>query len=165
MKNIIPTIKYIKLTLKHKYFVFRAGLKFRVPIFNLIIHDWSKFTPSEAPHYGRQFFGDKNDDLGFARAWNHHQNYNPHHWEYWVMVNGHERGGFNAGDPIPMPEKYVREMVADWFGAARAYEGRWPVNLEEWDWFQFNFHKINVHKSTRFFIRRLLDDYFSKLSK
>ena len=64
MYNTKPTLKYIWLTVKHKVFVFRAGLRTKAPLWRLIIHDWSKFTPSEAPHYGRQFFGDKSDPEG-----------------------------------------------------------------------------------------------------
>jgi hypothetical protein len=36
---------------------------------------------------------------------------------------------------LPMPEKFVREMVADWMGAGRAITGRWDVN----DWYRPNF--------------------------
>lgn len=145
---MIPTLKYLWLTLKHKWFVLLAGLQTGAPIWLLVIHDWSKFTPSEAPHYGRQFFGKADDALGFSKAWNHHQKTNPHHWEYWVMVSGHDRGGFPDGSPLPMPEKYVREMVADWLGASRAYEGHWPKSLMEWKWFVTNISKINIHPDT-----------------
>ena len=146
---MIPTLKYIWLTIKHKWFVFLAGLKTKTPLWQLIIHDWSKLTLSEAPHYGRQFFGKGDDPLGFSYAWNHHQKSNKHHWEYWVMVTGHNRGGFPDGAALPMPERYVREMVADWMGASRAYEGKWPVTLGRWPWWQKNFSKLNLHPKTR----------------
>lgn len=151
-----PTLQYLWLTCKHKWFVFRAGLKTKTPLHLLIIHDWSKFTPSEAPHYGRQFFGSKDDPLGFSRAWNHHQKTNPHHWEYWVMVTGHNRGGFPDGSALPMPEKYAREMLADWLGASRAYEGKWPKSLESWNWWAKNFAGLNLHPETRAFLLRIV---------
>lgn len=143
------TWKYIWLTIRHKWFVFCAGIKTKTPLWQLIIHDWSKFAPLEAPAYGRQFFGDQNDPLGFSRAWNHHQKTNPHHWEYWIMISGHNRGGFPDGSALPMPERYVREMVADWLGASRAYEGRWPRSLMSWKWFIENFGKLRLHPVTR----------------
>ncbi len=63
-------MKYFILTLKHKWFVLLAGLRVRkIPLWRLIIHDWSKFTKYELPHYERQFFGDKGDPEGFAKAW------------------------------------------------------------------------------------------------
>ena len=153
-----PTLQYLWLTLKHKWFVFRAGLKTKTPVYLLVIHDWSKFTPSEAPHYGRQFFGSKDDPLGFSRAWNHHQKANPHHWEYWVMVTGHNRGGLPDGSPLPMPEKYAREMLADWLGASRAYEGKWPVSLAGWSWWSKNFAGLNLHPETRAFLLKTVGE-------
>lgn len=157
MKNTIPTLKYAWLTIKHKCFVFLAGMKTGAPIVNLITHDFSKFSPSEISHYGRQFFGKKDDPLGFSKAWNHHQKANEHHWEYWVLVTGHNRGGYADGDALPMPEKYVREMVADWMGASRAYNGEWPESLDKWDWFKNNFEKIKLHPDTRKKIIEILE--------
>lgn len=153
--NIIPTLRYLWLTLKHKTFVFRAGLRTKAPIWRLIIHDWSKFTPAEAPHYGRQFFGAKDDPDGFARCWLHHQNHNPHHHEYWLSRSNHDRATHHAIGPhgaLPMPEWAVREMVADWMGASRAYEGVWPKNWATWRWLQASLRQKvlpSVHPLTR----------------
>ena len=158
--NIIPTLQYVWLTIKHKYFVFRAGIKTRAPIWNLVIHDWTKFLPSEAPHYGRQFFGSADDALGFTKAWLHHQSFNPHHWEYWIPRSGHSRGGYEDNQPISMPEPYVREMVADWMGASRAYEGSYPTELTEWQWMQKNWGKLNLHKHSRIRIIMVLQEVF-----
>lgn len=160
MNNLGPTLRCIWLTMKHKAFVFRAGLRTKANIWDLIIHDFSKFGASEAPHYGRQFFGDKSDPFGFAMAWAHHQNVNKHHWEYWIPRTGHARGGYPANEPMPMPERYVREMVADWFGAARAYEGKWPVSREEWGWFCKNFDGLRLHPETRALVNSVLDEVF-----
>lgn len=156
MKNCIPTLMYIWLTIKHKAFVFWAGLKTGAPLWRLIIHDYTKFLPSEAPHYGRQFFGDKSDPLGFTYAWNHHQKNNPHHWEFWIPATGHNRGGFQDGEPLPMPEHFVREMVADWLGASRAYEGKYPKTFEEWEWFEKNFNGIRLHPASRTLVIKIL---------
>ncbi len=151
MSNILPTLRYLWLTIRHKTFVFRAGLKTRAPLWRLIIHDWSKFTPAEAPHYGRQFFGSKDDPDGFARAWLHHQNVNPHHWEYWISRTGHDRASHLKG-ALRMPMWAVREMVADWMGASRAYGGEWPRDWQSWEWLQDNLRsKVlpRVHPETR----------------
>lgn len=155
------TLKYLWLTIRHKWFVFLAGLKTKAPIWQLVIHDWSKFTPMEAPAYGRQFFGAQDRPLEFSYAWNHHQKVNPHHWEYWVMISGHNRGGYPDGSALPMPEKYAREMVADWLGASRAYEGSWPVSLETWEWWQKNFSRLNLHPETRKLVEQIAKDSFT----
>lgn len=148
MGNVIPTVLFVLITLIHKWFVFVAGLRTGAPLWLLFIHDWSKFTPAEAPHYGRQLFGTKDDPIGFSKACLHHQNLNPHHWEYWIPRIEDDRGGFRDGDPLPMPEKYVREMVADWMGAGRVYEGEWPKSCNNWPWFEHNFPMLKLHPET-----------------
>ncbi len=37
-------INYFKYVVRHKWFVFLAGIKLGVPIMSLIIHDWDKFV-------------------------------------------------------------------------------------------------------------------------
>lgn len=146
-------MQYLLLTLKHKWFVFLACKRMGVPVWRAIIHDWTKFLPAELPHYNRQFFGDKSDPDGFARAWLHHQNHNPHHWEYWITRAEHSRGRANtANGCLPMPETYVREMIADWLGASRAYTGSWDMHK----WLEKNLSRIKVHPTTRDLIVRLL---------
>ena len=131
LSMFIWALRYARLTILHKVFVFGACRRLSVPIWRAVIHDWSKFTPTELPYYGRHFFGDKGDPDGFSLAWLHHQNHNPHHWEYWVTRSGHRRpGDFASGTapiPLPMPAIYVREMIADWMGASRAYTGSWGI--------------------------------------
>lgn len=161
--NRLTTAKYMWLTVRHKVFVFRAGLRTGAPIWQLVTHDTSKFSRAEAPHYGRQFFGDKGDPEGFGRAWLHHQNHNPHHWEYWIPRTGHNRGGDGGdGEPLPMPERYVREMVADWLGASRAYEGAWPASRESWPWLQKNLPGLRLHPETRASVERVLNEVFPR---
>jgi hypothetical protein len=152
-----PTLRYAWLTLRHKLFVFIAGRRLSVPLWRLVVHDLSKFTPYELPHYGRQFFGDRSDPLGFARAWLHHQNLNDHHWEYWIPRTAHMRSGFPDGEPLPMPEEAVREMVADWVGASRAYDGAWPT-LVDWPWMRTEYPKVRLHPETRALVEAVLEE-------
>lgn len=142
-------MKYFWLTIKHKWFVFIAGLKVKAPIWRLLIHDWSKFLPAELPHYQKQFFGLANNPKGFINCWLHHQNLHPHHWEYWIPRTGHNRCNppYRDNMPIPMPEWAVREMVADWLGAGRSYEGKYP-NVNNWVWFEKNKNKFRLHLDT-----------------
>jgi hypothetical protein len=44
-----------------------------------------------------------------------------------------------------MPDKYIREMVADWMGAGKAITGKWEVR----DWYEKNKHRIRLEKQTR----------------
>ena len=143
-------MKYFVLALKHKAFVFWAGLATKAPLWRLLIHDWTKLLPCELPHYSRQFFGKADDPGGFIRCWVHHQNSHPHHWEYWIPRTGHNRCDppYQDNMPIPMPEWAVKEMVADWIGASRAYDGRWPKN-GNWPWLMKAFPKMRLHPQTR----------------
>ena len=141
-------LAYLVYVLKHKWFVFYAGLYLQVPLWQLIIHDLSKFTPAEWPAYVRWFkTGDRSPEAkaAFDAAWEHHWLNNPHHWQYW------------AGDPpgallMPMPEKYLREMVADWCGAGRAISGKWDVLA----WWRKNEGRVSMHHTTRDRVDRLV---------
>lgn len=152
-------MKYLWLTLKHKWFVLLAGRRTRAPLWRLLIHDWTKLTPMELPHYQRQFFGKTDDPAGFVRCWLHHQNSNPHHWEYWIPRTGHSHCStpYPDNEPIPMPEWAIREMVADWLAAGRAYEGKWP-DVNDWRWLQQNFLRIakNLHPYSLCLLRTVL---------
>lgn len=116
-------LSYLRYVIRHKFFVFIAGLHYKAPFWRLIIHDWSKFLPSEWTPYAKTFYGSDGSSRykehpSFGRAWNHHQKRNKHHWQYWVTLR--DDGGVRA---VKMPEKCVREMVADWAGAGRAIHG------------------------------------------
>lgn len=143
-------MNYLWLTLKHKWFVFLAGLRTKAPLWRLLIHDWSKLTPSEYFGYQRQFFEERKSPAQWAETWLRHQNRNPHHWEFWVT-----RTARGAGRALPMPEWAVREMVADWMAASRAYEGEWPQK-GSWRWLNDNFAEIRLHPDSRRMTERVL---------
>jgi len=146
-------MKYFWVTLKHKWFILLAARKVGLPLWRAIVHDLSKFTRVELPHYDRQFFGDKDDPAGFAAAWLHHQNHNPHHWEYWITRSDHSHGASGAVDGcLPMPKTDVCEMIADWMAASRAYTGSWDMTK----WLSKNLNKIQLHPETRKQVNKIL---------
>lgn len=139
--------KYLKYILRHKWYVFLACLKMRVPLWRAIIHDWQKFTPTEWTPYVQSFYGPWDYDNrpawlvdAFDRAWLHHQHYGPHHWQFWLL-----REDSGATKALEMPETYVREMLADWVGAGQAITGE--NNLHKW--YIANKEKIVLHPRTR----------------
>lgn len=145
-----PHLKYLSYVLRHKWFVFLAGRKTGAPLWRLIIHDWSKFTPVEWGPYVRRFYSGNSDKLDkssdpddFHRAWTHHWHVNPHHWEHWLTAERH---------PMEMPDKFIREMVADWMGAGRAITGRWEVA----EWYSNSSHKMILHRNTRSKVEQIL---------
>ena len=140
--------KYLSYVLRHKWFVLLAGLKLRVPIHLLILHDISKFYPSEWFAYARTFYspsgkGQFESGTSFDMAWNAHQKRNKHHWQYWML--NMDDGGRKC---LPMPPRYRKEMLADWMGAGRAITGT-DNTLE---WYTNNRHKMKLHPETRTWI-------------
>jgi len=140
-------LKFLWSLLRHKWFVLRAGLIIKIPIWRLIVHDASKFSLFEFGRYARNFQGDysksPNDQKfvsdEFAMAWLHHENRNPHHWGHWIP-----RTGKSAHRPLPMPETYVREMIADCLGAGRTYTGSWDIAV----WLNSNGSQWDIHSTT-----------------
>jgi hypothetical protein len=134
--------KYLKAVLRHKWFVFLAG-RGTVSLWQLVKHDWSKFIPAEWTPYARSFYGPQPRTVAtrqaFDRAWLHHQHANPHHWQAWVL-----REDSGVTKVLPMPEKYRREMLADWRGAGRAYG-----NNDTAGWYEKNAARIMLHPETR----------------
>ena len=118
-------LAYLRYVLRHKWFVFVGCKTLGVSLWQAVIHDWTKFTPAEWGPYVRQFYqadGTKRrvrDTNGsydpnaqseeFKRAWLHHQR-QPHHWQAWLSIG--DGGGL---EPLAIPQKYVLEMVADWY--------------------------------------------------
>ena len=148
---------YLNYVIRHKWFVLVAGRTMKVPLWRLLIHDWSKFLPCEWFPYVRSFYNpngskriwknrDPWDKMEFDVAWNHHQKANKHHWQYWILINDSDEPQLR---PQIMPEKYWREMIADWMAAGRAITGEWEV----WEWYAKNRDKIILHEQ----IRKLVD--------
>lgn len=156
-------LRYLGYIVRHKWFVLVAGLQTGAPIWRLLVHDWSKFLPSEWVPYAEMFYGhpivEHNRGAGecdllraerqaaFDRAWLLHQHRNPHHWQYWALK---EDGG--EVKALRMPDPLVREMVADWMGAGRAITGRWEVR----DWYSRNKHLMQLHPKSRALVETLL---------
>lgn len=131
---------YAKYLFRHKWFVFLAGAMTGAPLWRLVIHDWSKLRPCEWVPYREFFYGVRTPEVtaAFERAWLSHIHWNKHHWDHWCSK---DHGAFKA---LPMPDKYVREMVADWAGAGRAITGRWDLNV----WYEKNRSEMLLHDGT-----------------
>lgn len=146
------SVRYLGVILRHKFYVFVAGLRLKVPIARLIKHDMSKFSRAEFSQYRQRFYGDAKDPVGFKEALLHHYNSNDHHWEYWIILKRSfvSDGTADTEAPVPMPKAAVREMVADWMGASIAYGGEWAT-VHEWGWFVSNWPTVSqrMHATTR----------------
>lgn len=162
-------LSYIRSVLRHKWFVFVECCKLGIPWLG-IIHDWSKFLPSEWLPYARYFYGRypsvaeippglraqytalTKEDIAyqFDVAWLHHQHRNKHHWQRWLLTLDSARSNGKL-IPLPMPDRYCREMLADWRGAGRAYG-----NPNTAKWYSEHREQIQLHPSTRVWIEAQL---------
>jgi hypothetical protein len=151
-------VRYLWYLLRHKWYVLLASWKYGC-LWLGIVHDLSKFYPSEFFAYAEYFYGkwreaEEKDPsehermkLNFDLAWLYHQRRNPHHHQFWVQLKDD-----GIDDPMEMPEIYVREMLADWEGAGRAIHGR----IETLEWYEKNWHKMLLHPLTRSMVEKLL---------
>ena len=143
-------MKYAWITIKHKWYVLLASFKVDLPLWRALVHDLSKFSWAELPHYERQICGDKDDPKGFATAWLHHYHHNDHHWEHWIVESAHSRSnptrdGCIVDNCLEMPGICVQEMVADWLGKEMYLTGSWDMT----EWLEKSLPKMKLHPKTR----------------
>lgn len=150
-------LQYLRYVLRHKWHVLRGCLRLGVPLWRALIHDWTKFTPAEWGPYVRRFAQGRgsqldkaSDPIEFHMAWRHHWTRNPHHWEYWLPEPVALRQ--EDAQPLPMPDTYVREMIADWHGAGMA-QGQPDVA----GWYRAHSHTMLLHPDTRRRVEVLLE--------
>lgn len=142
---------YFKELLKHKYFVFQVGIKIKVPIIQLVIHDWRKFLPSELFRHTEYFYihgGIKSlsEIYEFEYAWDSHKIHGKHHWQEWVLRDAN--GNISL---LKMPNKFAKEMIADWACTFMASSG---INVFEW--YNSKKYTILLHSETRTYVEYLL---------
>jgi hypothetical protein len=150
--------KYLSYVLRHKWFVFIECCKLGIP-WRGLIHDMSKFLPSEWFAYAEYFYGEKLSDnycdvpvvnerkRRFDFAWLLHQHRNPHHWEFWLL---RKRNGAQVA--LSMPSVFKKELLADWRGAGRAISGKDNTV----DFYKKNHAQIELHPGTRRWIEEQL---------
>lgn len=128
--------------------------------FNIANHDKSKYSEEEYSQYDAYFYGKKTTEVkeDFNRAWLHHIHNNPHHWQYWVLLEDDPETKENYLC-IEIPIKYVFEMIADWWSFS------WKTgNLDEiFDWYDKHKNVIKLHKDTRKVVEDILEKISNKL--
>lgn len=117
-------------------------------------HDASKLLPNEYRAYDDYFYGGNRSNqvmAAFEYAWLQHQNKNPHHWQYWVLIN--DDPGKGQIKPLMMPVPYVLEMIADWWAFS------WKDNDlgEILDWYDKQKNHILLHPKTKKLVEKILE--------
>ena len=117
--------QHFKTITKHRILVmqgcFQVGLYWQG-----LTHDLSKYSPTEF-RIGAQYYqgtrspnAAEREDKGYSEAWMHHKGRNKHHYEYWVDLNPVTK----RYEPVPMPRRYLVEMVMDRRAACMTYQGK-----------------------------------------
>ena len=121
----MKALKHFITITRHRWLVregcFRIGLYWQG-----LTHDLSKYSPTEFLTGAKYYQGVRSpnaaerDEKGYSEAWMHHKGRNRHHYEYWTDMNKVSRNY----EAIPMPRKYLAEMVMDRRAACMVYEGK-----------------------------------------
>ena len=74
----------------------------------------------------------------------HHKGRNRHHWEYWTDM----LPGTRSYEAVPMPRKYLAEMVMDRIAACKVYQGDAYTDASALTYLLRSREKIMMHKKT-----------------
>lgn len=144
--------KHFKTITRHKWLVMKYC--FRVGLYRQgLLHDLSKYSPVEFMAGCKYYQGYRSpnnrerEDKGVSPSWLHHQGRNKHHFEYWVDY-APQADTVIAG--VPMPRRYVAEMVMDRISACRNYSGDTYTDAAPLEYFLKNKDRIwFIHKTTK----------------
>ena len=142
--------KHFKTITKHRLIVmagcFRVGL-----VWQGLPHDLSKYSPTEFLMGAKYYQGTRSpntaerEEKGYSQAWMHHKGRNRHHYEYWTDMNRVTRNY----EPVPMPRKYLVEMVMDRRAACITYQGDAYTDASALNYFMGSRERELMHPQTR----------------
>lgn len=118
-------------------------------------HDKSKFEINEYEAYDAYFYGgNRSYEVveQFNRAWLLHIHRNPHHWQYWILINDNPDEGELILD---MPDIYIIEMICDWW----SFSWKQGKLDEIFDWYL----KRSKYMKLSTYTRKKVDDILSKM--
>lgn len=124
------------------------------PNHSLSGHDESKYSDAEYDPYDKYFYGGSRSFAvveAFNQAWNHHIHNNPHHWQYWVLLEDDPK----SGEPyiaLAMPGEYIVEMICDWW----SFSWKSGQLTEIFDWYDMHKDVMKLHKNTRKTVENIL---------
>ena len=136
-----------------------------------MVHDYSKRDASEYGPYDLYFYGGNRSHevvKEFAYAWLYHANRNPHHWQYWVMINDDPDEKWDGmkfeekyGNVVAfeIPKHYILEMIADWW----SFSWREEKFGEIFNWYHKHQDHIIMHSKSRKLVEDVLDAIREKL--
>lgn len=142
--------QHFKTITRHRWLVrkgcFKIGLYWQG-----LTHDLSKYSPTEFSVGARLWTGVRSpnalerEEKGYSEAWIHHKGRNRHHFEYWNDMDLNTR----RYESVPMPRKYLAEMVMDRIAACKVYQGKDYTDGSALVYFEKSVDKGLMHPKTR----------------
>ena len=132
---------------------FRVGLYWQG-----LTHDLCKYSPTEFWIGARYYQGTRSpnaaerEDKGYSEAWMHHKGRNRHHYEYWVDLSPVTK----KYEPVPMPRKYLVEMVMDRRAACMTYQGKAYTDGSALEYFEKSRERSLMNPQTQQELRYIL---------
>lgn len=124
-------------------------------------HDQSKDEADEYEAYDAYFYGGNRSYAvvqNYQRAWLLHIHRNPHHWQYWVLINDDPKEGEIV---LEMPYDYIIEMICDWWAFSWA-----SGNLKEiFNWYEEHSQYMKLAPKTRKTVDDILNSIKAKLEE
>ena len=124
-------------------------------------HDTSKSDKEEYEAYDEYFYG-RNKSYSvvqnYKKAWLHHIHNNPHHWQYWIIINDDPKEGMTILD---MPDNYILEMICDWW----SFSMKTGKLTEIFDWYEERKNYIKLHPNSRKTLESILGQIKIKLEE
>lgn len=148
---------HLRTITRHRHMVIRHCAKAGI-LWQGLRHDLSKYGPTEFWQGVRYFDGthspteDERKDLGYSLAWMHHKGRNRHHWEYWTDYSMEK----SAYVPMPMPRRYMAEMLCDRVAASKIYKGAQYTDASPLDYLQHGKVRDAMHPETLATLTRFL---------
>ena len=149
--------QHFKTITHHKWLVlwgcFRVGLYWQG-----LTHDLSKYSPTEFRNGAKYYQGTRSpnaaerEDKGYSEAWMHHKGRNKHHYEYWTDMSMATR----RYESVPMPRKYLVEMVMDRRAACMTYEGNAYTDASAWNYYVRSQDRSSMHPELKRQLEHLL---------
>ena len=142
--------KHFVTITRHRFLVRRGCWKVGL-IWQGLTHDLSKYSPTEFLVGARLYQGTRSpnaaerDEKGYSEAWMHHKGRNRHHYEYWTDMS-RATGRYEA---VPMPRKYLVEMVMDRIAACRVYQGNAYTDASALNYLEGSRDQSLMHPDTR----------------
>lgn len=150
--------QHFKTINHHKCLVMKGC--FRVGLYKQgLLHDLSKYTPTEFLVGCRYFQGDASPNnrerkaKGYSSAWLHHKGRNKHHLEYWIDYG---IGEDKTMVGMKMPLKYVVEMFIDRVSAAKNYQKEKYTDESSWQYYEKGRGHYMIHPDTQKLLEKLL---------